>query len=286
MAITLESATPSSLVEVVEAVAGWQHDGGGVQVHPGDFGWNWSFGAERLAKDVRFWRRDHAIVAAGMVDDDAGLIRMSIASVVDQDEEFAQRLLADLVGGGVMPGGVRNVEARFGAAFRELLRRSGWADDEAWAPLVLDLAGPVTHGLRIEVVGPANVEERVAVQRAAFPTSTFSLERWQAMAAAPPYRQARCLLGYDEQGNAVAATTVWSAGPGRPGLIEPLGVHADYRGRGHGVSITRAAAAALREMGSSCATVCTPAANVGGVAAYIAAGFERLPDACDFRRPS
>jgi ribosomal protein S18 acetylase RimI-like enzyme len=78
---------------------------------------------------------------------------------------------------------------------------------------------------------------------------------------------------------------VWSAGPGRPGLIEPLGAHRDHRGRGYGRGITMAAAAALQEMGSSSVTVCTPASNVGGVAAYVSAGFEKLPDVPDFRRP-
>jgi hypothetical protein len=41
----------------------------------------------------------------------------------------------------------------------------------------------------------------------------------------------------------------------------------------------------LQEMGSSSATVCTPSGNVRGVATYVSAGFQRLPDATDFRRP-
>jgi ribosomal protein S18 acetylase RimI-like enzyme len=77
---------------------------------------------------------------------------------------------------------------------------------------------------------------------------------------------------------------VWSAGPGRPGLIEPLGAHRDHRGRGHGRSITLACAAALRELGASSALVCTPSSNVGGVAAYVSAGFRRLPDSHDLHR--
>ncbi len=106
------------------------------------------------------------------------------------------------------------------------------------------------------------------------------------MAAASPYRQARCLVAVDERGDAVAGVTVWSAGSGRPGLLEPMGVHRDHRGHGYGTAITVAAAAALRELGSSSATVCTRSANVGGVATYAAAGFQRLPDATDFRRPA
>ncbi|WP_433381326.1 GNAT family N-acetyltransferase [Actinoplanes sp. CA-142083] len=279
MSISMERATPESLGEVVEAVAGWQHTGGPVQLHPGDLGWNWSHGAPALAGAVRVWRRGGEILAVGMVDDKAGLIRMGIAPSVGGDAAFAASVLAGLA------DPVRAVEARFGDAFRDLLRRSGWVADEAWTPLARELTEPVPDGgLRVEVVGGHNVGDRVAVGRAMFPTSTFTLERWRAMAAAPPYRRARCLVGYDGDGAAVAAVTVWSAGEGRPGLLEPLGVHPDHRGHGYGRAITLAAAAALREMGSSSATVCTPSDNAGGVGAYVSAGFRQLPDVTDFRR--
>lgn len=282
MSITVGRVAPGELEAVVAAVADFQHAGGPVQLHPGDLGWNCAFGPERLAAELRVWRRDGRILAVGVVDDAAALIRMGFAPEVDDDAGFAGRVLADLSG----PGGVRTVEARFGAAFRELLGRRGWAADEAWTPLVRDLAEPVEQAeLRIEVVGADDVRDRVAVQRAAFANSTFSEERWRAMAASPAYRQARCLVGYDQEGNAVAAATVWSAGEGRPGLLEPLGVHREHRGRGHGRAITWAAAAALREMGSCAATVCTPSDNVGGVAAYVSAGFRQLPAVTDFRRP-
>jgi GNAT superfamily N-acetyltransferase len=106
------------------------------------------------------------------------------------------------------------------------------------------------------------------------------------MTAGIPYQQARCLVGYDDEGVAVAVVTVWSAGPGRPGLLEPMGVHRDHRGCGNGTSITLAAAAALREMGSSSAIVATPTSNKGAVATYAAAGFDAAPDVTDFRRPA
>jgi ribosomal protein S18 acetylase RimI-like enzyme len=79
----------------------------------------------------------------------------------------------------------------------------------------------------------------------------------------------------------VAAATVWSAGAGKPGLLEPLGVHREHRGHGYGRAITLAAAAALQELGSSSAIVCTPSANVGGVATYRSAGFRALPEVRD-----
>jgi len=286
MSITLETATVASLDEVAEAVGSWQQDGGPVQLHPGDLGWNWSLGAEHLAAAVRVWRRDGQILAAGLVED-ANLIRMGVAPSVDRDDPFAAQLLADLSdpARGVLTAGIASVEARSGTAFRELLDRRGWVADEPWTPLRRDLTDKVEDcGLRVEVVDAENAPARVAVQRAAFPTSTFTLERWQAMAASSPYRQARCLIGYDANETAVAVVTVWSAGDGRPGLLEPLGVHRDHRGHGYGKAISLAAAAALRDMGASSATVCTPSSNVGAVATYASAGFRRLPDFPDFRR--
>ena len=74
---------------------------------------------------------------------------------------------------------------------------------------------------------------------------------------------------------------------GRPGparLLEPMGVHRDHRGHGYGTAITVAAAALLRELGSSSAIVCTASSNVGAVATYGSAGFRQLPDVKDLRR--
>lgn len=294
MSITMQLATRDSLGEIVEEVADWQHAGGPVQLHPGDLGWNWRLGEQELAEAVRVWTRDGQILAVGMVDDTTGLIRMGIAPSVDDDDAFAAQMLADLSdpGQGVLPGGAKVVEARFGAAFQSLLHRSGWVADEPWTPLSRELIAQVENcGLRVEVIDAHNirdriVQDRVAVQRAMFANSTFTLERWRTMAAAPPYRRARCLVGYDRDGDAVATVTVWSAGEGRPGLLEPLGVHRDHRGHGYGRAITVAAAAALQEMGSSSATVCTPSSNAGGVATYVSAGFQKLPDIADFRRTS
>ena len=290
MSIELSAPGVQGLVEAVHEMREWQQDGIPVQLHPGDLGWNWSFGADATAAAVRTWSRDGRLVAVGFLDDPR-VLRMAIAPDAGDDDELAQQLLSDVSRPerGVLPAGEGSVEARFGDAFRARLADDGWADGEPWTPLVRDLTEPVEDsGLRVEVVGadpePERLRDRVAVQRASFETSTFSEERWREMASGPAYVDARCLVAYDESGAAVATATVWSAGPGRPGLIEPLGAHRDHRGRGHGRAITLASAATLRELGASSCLVCTPSANVGGVAAYVSAGFRRLPDAHDLHR--
>lgn len=123
-------ATPSSLDEVAQAVAVWQHNGGPVQLHSGDLGCQWRLGVQATAEAVRVWRRDGQSVAVGMVNGET--VRMAIAPGVDDDDTFAEQLLAELSdpGRGVLPAGAGAVEARFDAAFRDLLlRRSGRAPD-------------------------------------------------------------------------------------------------------------------------------------------------------------
>jgi GNAT superfamily N-acetyltransferase len=128
------------------------------------------------------------------------------------------------------------------------------------------------------------VSECTAVHRSAWGSERFTDEKWRTMAAGSPFADARCLLARDDQGVAVATVTVWSAGPGRPALLEPLGVHADHRRRGYGAAICLAAAAHLQELASSSLLVCTPSSLRSAVDTYAAAGFERLPERLDRSR--
>jgi len=286
MTIVLGRPEVDELEEAAGVLREWQDDEAPMQLHPGDIGWFWRFGAQTTAEAVRTWSRDGRTLAVGLLDG-PDLMRMTFAPDAHQDEELAWQLVIDLgrPERGVLPSGAVDVEAPPGALVQHTLAEDSWTTGEAWTPLRRDLREPVSDpGVRVVVVGPEQVHARTAVQRAAFERSTFTEERWHAMAAGPLYDHARCLVAYDEQGVAVAAVTVWSAGPGRPGMLEPMGVHREHRGRGYGRAITVAAAAALREMGSSSAIVSTPSANVGGVATYRSAGFEPLPEVHDRRR--
>jgi GNAT superfamily N-acetyltransferase len=284
MGLELTTPTTHELGNVISELASWQQEGLPVQLHSGDLAWHWRFGASPLASALRVWTRDNTTVAIGFLDE-PHLIRMALPPSADHDDELAEALVQDLEdpARGVVAGDRVIAEARFGTAFRSKLHSRGWVDGEPWSPLVRDLSDPVDMtGLRVEIVGPERAHDRVAVHRSAFDGSTFTTAAWHTMAESPAYRDARCLLGYDDQDNGVAAATVWSAGEGRPGLLEPVGVHRDHRSHGYGTAITVAAAAALQDMGASSATVATKAANTGAVAAYASAGFRRLPEEPDF----
>lgn len=286
MAIVSGRPGVHGLNEAVGVLREWQYEGAPMQLHPGDLGWFWRFGAEATAAAVRTWSRDGRILTVGLLDG-PHLLRLTIAPDAQRDEELAQQLVDDVTEPerGVLVAGKVNVESPKGALVQDLLSENGWHVEEPWTPLRRDLTGPVEDpGVRIKVVGPGQAHARAAVQRSAFDGSTFTDERWHAMAAGSPYADARCLVAYDDQGNAVAAVTVWSSGPGKPGLLEPMGVHRDHRGHGYGKAITVAAAAALWELGSSSAIVATPSANVGAVATYASAGFRVLPEVRDHYR--
>ncbi|MFN8158959.1 MAG: GNAT family N-acetyltransferase [Candidatus Nanopelagicales bacterium] len=288
MTVSLRTPLSADLPDLLEALGRWQRDAAPVQLHPGDVGWFQRLGEAALLEALRGWWLEGRLVAVALLDG-AEVARLAQAPALWGDRALADRVGADLADPdrGVLGEGRVSVEAPAGSAVRDALAALGWEPGEPWTPLRRDLAEPVEDsGLHIEVVGPSRVEARVAVQRAAFDSSTFSAERWEAMAEGPAYTDARCLLGHDADGTPVAAATVWSAGLGHPGLLEPVGVHRDHRGRGHGAAISRAAAATLRELGSSSAVVCTRSSNAAAVATYRAAGFTEGPAVPDLTRPT
>lgn len=291
----VEVTTPdaSRLAEVGEALAQWQVDGGPVHLHPGDLGWYSRCGAEETASSIRIWADGGTPSAIGLLDGPQ-LLRLAIDPMRRKDAGLATAI-ADSIehpDGGVFAPGQATVEARGADALTRTLGRRGWQEDEPWVPLRMDISAPVQPtSTRIETIGEDRAGEWVGVHWSAFRGSPLEdgvrqtfIHRWLAMISGPFAGASRSLAAFDENGKPVAVTTVWSAGPGRPGLIEPMGVHRDYRGRGYGVEITRAGAAALREMGSSSALVAAEGANSGALATYLAAGFVPDPSDVDMSR--
>lgn len=279
MTIVLRSPAVSEVREAMASLRAWQYDRAPMQLHSGDIGWNYRLGTAETAAAVRTWSREGRTLAVGMLDSPT-VVRMTVAPDAFRDEGLARRLVEDfsLPERGVLPDGAVSIEAPPGLLLHELLTREGWGLDEPWTPLFRSLAEPVADpGVRIGAIGPEQAHDFADVLRSAFNTSGPTRSYWPAMSEGPFYADARCLGAYDDRGNLAGAVTVWSAGPGKPGLVEPMGVHEDHRGRGYGRAITMAGAAALREMGSSSVRVCTHSSNVAGIATYKAAGFEAQP---------
>jgi ribosomal protein S18 acetylase RimI-like enzyme len=293
MDVTVKTPDVNELEHIGRVLGQWQHDGGPLHLHPGDLGWFSLRGAAATAAAIRVWSDDGAIAAIALLDGPQ-LLRFAMDPKRHQDETLARRIVAAVSdpAGGVLEAGSATIEARGTRALCEQLAKEGWVPDEPWTPLYRDLAEPVEDpSLRIETVEPGMTEEWVSIHWSAFRGTPIPDERlrrlvagWQAASKGPFGQSARILSLHDDDSKAVAVAAVWSSGAGRPGLIEPMGVHREYRGRGYGTLMTRAAAASLRAMGSSSATVCAESANTGAVSTYLAAGFAARPETTDWRR--
>lgn len=286
MAITLTTPLPQQLDQVIGMLRTWHRETGPFHLHPGDLGWHHLRGAERTAGHLRLWHRQGRLVGLGLLDG-PDLLRTAIDPALAADEELAVAMAETVAAPerGILPDGQAFVEAHSALGLRAELLRRGWSEGEPWVPLHRDLSGPVEDaGLAVEQVGADSIAEYTAVHRAAFAGTGVTDERFREMTTGAAYREAASLLGRARDGTAVAVITLWSAGAGRPGLIEPMGVHPDHRGRGHGRAICVAGAARLRAMGATSALVCTPRSQAGAVETYVAAGFTPRPEVPDLQR--
>ena len=300
VSILMSCPDVADLPRIAVELSRWQHDRGYLQLHPGDLGWHSLAGAEKTAADLRLWSRDGAIVALGLLDGPQ-VLRMALDPAAYDDDELARRICSDVhhPDAGVLPAGEAVIEARGAHVLRRFLSDEGWVVDESWTPFQYELSGPIDQdrivrtGIRVEVVGLDQAEAWVTVHWSAFKGTPFEdvdkrrlLQRWDAMVEGPFGHLARHLIAFDRKDDAVAVTTVWNAGVGRPGLIEPMGVHRDHRGHGYGVAMTLAGAAASRDMGSSSVMVAAENSNAGAVATYAAAGFTPHEPVADLKRPA
>ncbi|GEN80530.1 GNAT family N-acetyltransferase [Actinotalea fermentans] len=292
MSIDLRTPDVADLAGVVGELATWQSDRAGLQLHPGDVGWYSTRGADATAAALRTWSRDGRLLAMGLLDGPS-LLRLAVAPDVADDDGLADRIAADLADPrGVMGAGSASVEARGARRLSAVLAEHGWRPGELWTPFRRDLSAPVGDlPVRVETVDADRAAVWAAIHWSAFRGTEPSsdelrrvVDRWRTMAEGPLSAAARTVVALDRDGDGMAVATVWSAGPGRPGLIEPMGVHRDHRGHGYGTGVSVAAAAVLREMGASSAVVCAESSNVGAVATYAAAGFTAGPQVADLER--
>ncbi|MGV0111897.1 GNAT family N-acetyltransferase [Arthrobacter sp. CP30] len=237
MDIDLRTPDIDELSRVSRALYDWQSDSGPLHLHPGDLGWYSLRGPAATAAATRVWSRGDTALAIALVDGPQ-LLRFAIDPALRQDEALARRIVADVSepATGVLEAGSATIEARGASALSGRLAKEGWLPDEPWTPLRRDLTAPVdVADLRVETVEPADTDEWVAVHWSAFRGAPMPEDRvrsfvrgWQAAAKAPFFGSVRILSLHDDSDTvpvAVAVAAVWSAGVGRPGLIEPMGVH-------------------------------------------------------------
>lgn len=283
MAIHCETPQVSALPPLLNELGAWQPKSGPILLHPGDIGWFERFGAEATANAVPVWRRDGVPLAIGLKDGD-DLLRLAIRPDMYLDPVLAHQIAHDLAEtDAVLAGGTAYLELPLESLLRGLLIENGWILDDPWTHMRHNLEALQPPTLRITVNDEASAADQAAILNNAF-GGKHSVKRWRAMASGPAFSAARCLVAYDDAAHPVATITVWSGGDGKPGLIEPLATHSDFRGQGYGRQVIHAGLLALQNLGASSAIVATPSSSTGGVAAYQAAGFDVVAKVPDLKR--
>jgi hypothetical protein len=278
----------TDLERIVATLLRWQGPdwyGGGLQA--GDMGWKHRFGAQAVADAITEFVDGDGETLAIMMQDTPGRWWFAMDPARYRDRELAEVIgawadqrppdVACSIDGPASP-----------AVWREVLARRGFdSASEAfvhfWQPLSAADGGDVPG---VSATRSAkDIEDRVLVQRGAFENSTFTVERWRAMAAGPGFHPELDLVARTDTGAPASALTAWFGGEGRCGMIEPMGTHHVHRRLGHGVRVLRGACAALAKLGASGVTVMTPASSPAAVGVYRAAGFKSMGQLTEMVRP-
>lgn len=275
-AVQVKRLQRQQLDELIETLQAWEPPGGyPLGLHVGDVGWQARLPDDKLDGSVRVLELDGDVVAAGLFE--PGLARPRLAPGCETNPDVCSALADEI---GTDPGEQVWSDAAPGSLLRTTLSARGWGlDPEPWVALYRPLSASdsdLGDALVRPVRGMQDVTDRVAVQRSAFEGSTFTVEAWHRMSGTAAYDPALDLLARDGGGVPVAAATAWGAGPGRCGILEPVGSHPEHRGGGHGRRVVLAALGALARAGASGVTVHTPADNEVAVAAYESCGLRRL----------
>lgn len=246
-------------------------------LHPGDIGWHLRLDDEQVDESLVLLRRGSEPVALVLFDDPASA-RIALSPRHRLDPEVAAAVVSEVE---ALPAD-RDlfVDVEAGSLARALLSARGWSmDPDSWVALYRPLTPADSRSddtFNAELTGDTDVRDRVAVQRAAFVGSSFTPQRWRQMASGPTFHPTLELLRRSTEGIAVAAATGWMAGPGRCGILEPVGTDPDHSGQGHGSAVSAAVIAAMARRGASGVTVITPCTNTAAVATYERCGLRQV----------
>ena len=140
-------------------------------------------------------------------------------------------------------------------------------------------------GLSIRPLGSdADIAARVACGRAAFPSSTMTVERYRKALDAWLYRPGLDLLAVAEDGRVVGFALGWLDLRTRVVELEPVGVHPDWHRRGVGREICRATLRVARTMGAERVVIAAERTNPGAMALYRGLGLAVTNEIVPFAR--
>lgn len=126
------------------------------------------------------------------------------------------------------------------------------------------------------VEGAAEVEKRVAVQRAAFESTWMTAERHDRVRNSPTYRPELDIVVVAPDSNFAAFALLWFDEANRIGILEPLGVSVAFQRLGLGRAVIAEGLRRLAALGARVACVETGIEHQPARRLYEAAGFTLL----------
>ncbi len=270
---------PGDEPAVSAALRDWEAVYGcGWQLQAGDLGWALRFEPDLRADQIQVWRNDAGEPVAVVVIDQPGAARCAVAPGYLHDHALARAMVADLTGRLDRAEGGPWIDPPPGpcALSRALIEAGYEPEPDLWLHLWRPLPGPPvepsTTGGEIRPCQDTDLEERVALQRAAFDGSSMTPDRYARLRTVPGYAAELDLVHEAKDGTLSAFCLAWPGPPAGTGLLEPVGSHPRYRGQGHAKATVAAALDRLAALGASGVAVVTPLRNTAAVRLYRSLG--------------
>jgi len=259
---------------VLASLRAWEPSAGcGWQLQAGDLGWALRFEPEIRDEQIRVWWDRHGSPAAVILCDQPSSARCAVNPTYLHDSSLAEAVLADLeqrLEGTVDGGPWIDPPPGPGALTRALLAAGFEPDPDIWLHMWRPLGGPLpvpSVAVAVREYRDGDLDARVAVQRAAFPGSSLTPERYRRLREVPGFRPELDLVA-ERDGTLTAFCLAWLGPPGGTALLEPAGTHPEYRRLGHARAVITEAFRRLAALGATGVAVLTPVSNRPAVGLY------------------
>ena len=144
-----------------------------------------------------------------------------------------------------------------------------------WRPLDEPIADPQPppHYVCRGLAGEVEVEDRVALHRAAFPASRLTVDSYRRLLGCPAYDPQLDVVALDYDGRMAAFCLGWLDAENRVGQVEPMGCHPRFRRRGLGRAVLLEALHRLHGRGAQVAVLFPSNRNAAALVLYESCGF-------------